>query len=83
MAKSTLANSLSPHQLFAEAVWSFAPHYRKPLPEFLVFPTGNVGYHWCVAASATKANHLPAQEPDFRTPQITQLNEQPRRRNQQ
>lgn len=54
MATPTLANPSNPHHLFADTARLFAPAlYPKSQPEFLVFPTGQPQYHWCVVASAT------------------------------
>ena len=54
MATSTLANPSSSHWLLAETGRLFAPPiYRKSLPEFRVFPTGQTEYHWRIVALAS------------------------------
>jgi hypothetical protein len=54
MARTTLANSLNPHQSFAQTVRPFAvPSCPKRQSHFLVFPTGKLEYPWRITASAT------------------------------
>ena len=76
MATSTLANPLDAHQLFAEAVPPFAPPtYPKPQPEFRVFPTGEVEYHWRIAALATNQTISRHKSLSFALKKCTRLNQ--------
>jgi len=67
VATFTLANSPNSHQSLADIVRSFAPpSYAKPRPEFKVFATEKLEYHWRVLALATNLTVFPPQEPVFR-----------------
>jgi hypothetical protein len=76
VARSTLANSFNPHQLFA-AVRSFTPpSYPQPQSAFRVFPTGEAEYHWHIVALATNQTVSRHKSLSFALRKCTQLNEQ-------
>ena len=54
MAKSTLAKSASPHRFVAEVTRPRpSKNSAKSVRNFVVFPTGTLGYPWHVVTSST------------------------------
>ena len=77
MAKSTLANSPIPHQLFAGIVRPFArPNSPRPQPDFRVFSTGEAEYHWRIAAITTNRTISRHKSLTFALRKCTLLNAQ-------
>jgi hypothetical protein len=77
VATPTVANSPNPPQLFAESLRPVAPMVRpKPQPEFLVFPTGTVEYHWCIVALAANRTISRHKSLTFALRKCIRLNEQ-------
>ena len=77
MARSTLANSPTAHQLFADIPRPVVPpSYTKPQAEFLVFPTGKAESPWRIVALGTSRTVSRHKSLTLALRKCTRLNEQ-------
>jgi len=79
MARPTLTNPPNPYQSLADMVRSFVPpSYAKPQPEFQMFATDTLEYHWRIAALGTNRTVSHHKSLTFELKKCTWLNEQRR-----
>lgn len=77
MARSTLANSPDPHQLFPVVPPLFAPPSSPKLHhDFLVFPTEESEYHWRIVALPSNQTLSRHKSLAFALRKCTRLNQQ-------